>query len=318
MASVSASAAWSLRAFLRGLGEDVGLHTGPASVTSLEPMERTDAPFSAEVVRKSARVRCAPARVTGFVDGIQSSRVLGYREHIPVVLSYVAAAAVCPFPRPRAVSLAERLVLISSFEDSMWLDDRVREVAASSGSHGIPELLPIAPEAPHLAEAEVRTAVGSMREAAERHASQEALSDKSLSGLLVIDGSLAHRGGSDRLLGVVKSVRTKYLEDESQLWSLPEGVMSDAFRIPAGMLGCDRERFSCYLRLHDATYSAWHFGMVRLEIHDLDLLEPAAAMCMEHRQFGRSGDGRWDRHLIGVRAVEDYLRDRRPRFIADL
>lgn len=309
---------WSLRSFLRGLGSDVSLHAGSRG-SSLEPMERTDAPFSVEVVRKSARVRAEPAPVTGFVDGIQSSRVLGYREHIPVVLSYVGAAAVSSDGRPHPVSLTERLMLVSSFDDAMWLSDRVSAVESATGSYGMPEIVPVAPEHPYLAEAAVRDAVGLMREAAERRAAHDALSAATGRGLLVIDGALSHRGTSSRLLGVVKTARTKYLADETQLWSLPEGVMSDAFRIPAGSSpGCDRDRFSCYLRLHDASAAAWNFGLVRLETHSLDLLEPAAAMCMGNRQFGRSGDGRWDRHLHGVRAVEDYLRERRPRFLSDL
>jgi hypothetical protein len=128
----------------------------------------------------------------------------------------------------------------------------------------------------------------------------------------VVDGSLVARPIRDRVVGVVKTTNRRYLPDESVLWGLPAGWRSPRFKIPEGSQNVGAPRYSCYLRLHDASRQAWNFGLIRLETFDLDLLEPLCALALEERQPAGSLDRRYDRHLAGVRAVEDLLRARRP------
>jgi hypothetical protein len=85
------------------------------------------------------------------------------------------------------------------------------------------------------------------------------------------------------------------------------------FRIPAGNVGGSVvDRFSCYVRLHDATAHGWNFGLIRLEAFDPDRLMALGALALSERQGPRSGDGRWDRHLASVAITEKVLRSRRP------
>ncbi len=87
---------------------------------------------------------------------------------------------------------------------------------------------------------------------------------------------------------------------------------SPRFLMPAGSQGVTVPRYSCYVRLHDASRMAWNFGLVRLEAFKPELLDPLCALALLERQPAGSHDRRFDRHLSGVRAVEDLLRARRP------
>lgn len=131
-------------------------------------------------------------------------------------------------------------------------------------------------------------------------------------GPLVCDGSLLARPQSPLLNGVVKSTRTKYYKDETVLYGMPQGWRSPIFRIPSGSDGCPVDRYSCYVRLHDARFHAWTHGLIRLETFDPAQLEPLAARALVERRSASSGDGRWDRHLLSVATTEKVLRSRRP------
>lgn len=85
------------------------------------------------------------------------------------------------------------------------------------------------------------------------------------------------------------------------------------FRIPRGAAGGSVvDRFSCYVRLHDATHQGWNFGLIRIEAFDPDRLMALGVLAMVERQGPNSGDGRWDRHLLSVAMTEKVLRSRRP------
>ncbi len=269
----------------------------PTAGAVVEPPERTDASFDISVLDNPTKVDAQALDVKGFVDGVQSSVTLHHCEHRPVVLQFTAAAAVGEGGSVAAIS--ERLEIVHSVVDTEW----ALEVA--DGIHRVT----VEPVAPHEVTVAQVQHLRAERVERERVVVQDAAGD----GWLVLDGSLIGRPVQDGVVGVVKTTKRRYLPDESQLWSLQEGWRSSRFSIPAG-IECGRERFSCYLRLFDSRSRAWDFGLIRLEAFDADVLDALAARCMSERQ-GSAKDARWDRHLSGVRMVEDVLRARRPELL---
>lgn len=244
-----------------------------------------------------------PLTVTGFVDGIQSSLIVAYREHRPVFLTYQAAGAVGR--DATLVGLQERMTLVATAEDVDWLS------RMNASDRPLPVEV-LTARSPFDIETEAYLAVGQWRDQLERALVQD-LVDRG-AGALVVDGSLRDRPHSLTLNAVVKDVAsTRYLPDESHLMQLPEGWRSPIFCIPRGAAGgAVVDRYSCYVRLHDARYNSWNHGMIRLEAYDPEQLMPLAALAMTERQGPRSGDGRWDRHLVSVALTEKVLRARRP------
>lgn len=286
----SESAPYDLRSLFKAVGR-VGGRGGDNAAG-----ERTDASEHVEMVDKTPLVvQAQPAKVDGFLDGIQSSMHLTHCGQRPVVLSYVAAGALAPGARP--VALAERLRLWAAGEDHEW-------VQSVSGGIPVEELPAVAP--PDM-ETEVQRRIGASRDDVERDVLNDLLRQNS-DGIIVVDGSVMMRARSKRIVGVVKTMRSRYLTDESVVWSLPRGWRSPRFAIGSG----DNVRYSCYVQLVDKRDGAWNLGLVRLEAFDLELLEPAAALCLGEAQTASGGDPRWDRHLGSMRAVEEFLRARRP------
>jgi len=245
-----------------------------------------------------AEIVCAPIEVEGFIDGVQAALCVTYRGHRPVYLTYVAAGVGSADGRLLAVK--ERLEVLHSQLDSEWVG------TIASGIRTV-ELAETRPD--ELASAAIAV-LGGERETMERSLIEDVVDVRNAN--LVVDGSLVGRPVRRQLLGVVKTTMRRYLADESVLWGLPTGWRSPRFVIPSGSQGVRAPRYSCYLRLHDASRQAWNFGLVRLETFDLDLLEPLAALALAERQPAGSHDRRYDRHLSGVRATEDLLRARRP------
>jgi hypothetical protein len=284
-----------LRTFLRnvgGLAAQGALKAAPAERPEVEnPVELLDA--------SSSQVFSDPLPVAGFVDGIQSAAAVTWREHRPVYLTYVAAAAVGARGVP--IGLAEQLEVLCAEPDTGW----VLEAADSIPVRVLEGLTPAEIEGAAF------SALGSRRENLEREVIETLVTDPSC-GSLILDGQLVARPHDHRLFGVVKTTRKRYLEDESVLWRLPEGWRSPRFAIPAGTGGPSPLRYSCYLRLFDAGSRGWDFGLLRLESYDPELLDALASRCLIERQGSGARDARWDRHLGGVRQVENFLRSRRP------
>jgi hypothetical protein len=283
-----------LAELLKRVAQAGGMPTAGAVV---EPPERTDASSDITVLDEPAKIEAEPLEVAGFVDGVQSSVTLRHCDHRPVVLQYTAAAAVGEGGTVAAIS--ERLEIVHSLADTEWaleVADTIHRVT-------------VEPVAPHEVTVAQVQHLRAERVERERVVVQDAAGD----GWLILDGSLIGRPVQDGVVGVVKTTKRRYLPDEAQLWSLQEGWRSSKFLIPAG-IECGRERYSCYLRLFDSRSRAWDFGLIRLEAFDVGVLDALAARCMAERQ-GSSKDARWDRHLSGVRMVEDVLRARRPELL---
>lgn len=269
----------------------------PSAGAVVEPPDRTDASSDITVLDDPASIEADALEVVGFVDGVQSSVTLRHCDHRPVVLQYTAAAAVGEGGSVAAIS--ERLEIVHSIADTEWaleVADTIHRVT-------------VEPVAPHEVTVAQVQHLRAERVERERVVVENAAGD----GWLILDGSLIGRPVQEGVVGVVKTTKRRYLPDESQLWSLKEGWRSSRFLIPAG-IECAKNRYSCYVRLFDSRSRAWDFGLIRLEAFDAEVLDALAARCMAERQ-GSAKDARWDRHLSGVRMVEDVLRARRPELL---
>jgi hypothetical protein len=233
----------------------------------------------------------APLPVTAVVDGIQSVRVVTYRDHRPVHLIYVAAAAIGEESCVHGIK--EELSLLVSAADEEW----ARSLPGSVPVVVLDETSPFS-----LAAAGI-LAVGGARDRLERAVVADLL-ERNV-GTIAVDGSLLGRPATDSLIGVVKTTRTRYLADESVLIGLPEGWRSPRFILPTGQA-------SCYVRLRSAENRGWDYGLIRLESSNPDLLDAAAAFCLAERQGLGNTDRRGDRHLASVAAVELFLKGRKP------
>lgn len=295
------SALVDLHGFFRAVG---GARASTATTTSPEPRVDTTADVTVLDDGVAVEVSGPALEAAGWVDGIQASMVIAWRAHRPVLLVYLAAAAVRGWGDP--VAVAEELSLFASPLDEEW----AAGVGAGAAGDGTGTAIPVTVVGaitPPDVEVAAAKLVGERRASLERHLIAKVVADGHTP--LVVDGDLRARVVRDGIVGVAKTTRTRYLPDESVLYGMRSGFRSPRFKIATSN---STDRYSCYLRLHDAGGAGWNHGLVRLEAFDPDLLEPLAVLAMESRQGAGSGDGRWDRHLAPVRATEEYLRARRP------
>jgi hypothetical protein len=283
---------------LREFFHAVGSFSGERALAQ-SPAPRLEANVEVELLdAEPSEIIADPLVVAGFVDGIQNALCVTYRGHRPVYLTYVAAGAVSPSGRPLRVR--ERLSVVASRLDTEWVEGIGTDIPMVTLDEERPDLL--ATRAVEL--------IGGERENLERALVEDLVDDGEFP--LLVDGSLVGRPVRPEIVGVVKTVARRYLPDESVLWGLPAGWRSPRFRIPAGAQGVTADRYSCYLRLHSASARAWDFALVRLEAFTPEIIDSLAALALNETQSARSGDHRFDRHLAGVRAVENMLRARRP------
>jgi hypothetical protein len=282
---------YDLRTFFKSLGR-----FGAVRALDVSPTERSKSDEDIAVFDELPVAVAGPAlSVEGFLDGIQATLCVTHRVQRPIYLYYCAAAVLGG--AAAVVGLREELSLLCSDKDAEWL---------SSLEGGLP-IDQLADDTPPELERAAHRLVGLARDNMERSLVRDLLEEGC--GTLVVDGSLTGRPTDTRLVGVVKTTASQWLDDESSLWSLEEGFRSARFLVR----GKDHvERYSCYLQMTDKGDSAWNSGLIRLETFDADLLEPLAVLCLNERQGSLSGDRRWDRHLGSVAAVEKFLRSRRP------
>jgi len=285
---------YDLRALFKSIGR-----FGAVRALDVSPTERQKADVEVEMLdTEPSEITAAPLEVAGFLDGIQATLCVTHREQRPIYLFYTAAAALGAGAVP--IGMRERLSLICSDTDAEW-------VAGISAGVPIEQLVDATP--PEL-ERDAHRLVGSARDQLERTLVDDLLAQNW--GTIVVDGSLVGRPHDRRLVGVVKTTQRQWLADERVLWGLPEGWRSPRFKIPVGAGSIGVERYSCYVQMTDKSVGAWNHGLIRLESFDPDILDALAARCLMERQGSGSGDMRWDRHMGSVRAVEEFLRSRRP------
>jgi hypothetical protein len=261
--------------------------------------KRTKPDFPSVMMEKNSKeILGEPLLVSGFLDGIQASICLRYIEHRPVYLSYAAAGVITE--EKNLNSVKESLELVMSSMEKDWYES----IDYSMKQFFIEE------EEPEEIELQAANRLSEQRNLLESNSIEENLNSRE--GYLVLDGGLVGKKIDQRLVGVVKTTRNKYLEDESQLRELPEGYMSPRFIIPAGSQGVQAARYATYVRLHDASKRHWNFGLIRLESFDPEVLEKLAMRCLLERQSSRSMDARFDRHITSIKSCEEKLRANRP------
>ena len=286
---------YDIASLLRAVGKLSG-----SRALDVSPTEREAPQDPVDLLEDRPSLVSGRGDVAGFVDGVQSAIVLTYRDRRPVYLSHTAAGVMSLKCGP--VASMEAVTLIASATDEQWI--------AELGTDIPRELL--SSELPPDLERDAHRLLAMMRDKVERGIVEDALKEHLAvtDRPLVLDGSLQGRPQDSRLVGVVKTVRTQYLEDERVLYSLQAGWRSPMFRIPGR--GESKDRYSSYLRLHDREQAAWSFGIVRLETYLPEQIDNLARVAMSVRQPIGARDARADRHLAPVRACEEFLRSRRP------
>lgn len=289
-----------LRPFLQSMG-------GQLTRAALDVPERLAPEDPAELLEDDiVEVATSPADPdkSAFVDGIQSASVLTYRHHRPVTLVMAGAGAVTGSLTP--AHNKELIELFTARADEEWLRDK---------NCPVPLRVISEEDDPTAVERAIGGTLGEERDQLEILLTAE-LSQSSGWDLIAVDGGLASRPHDDRVVGIIKTTNTRLLSDESVLWGLPEGYRSPAFELPKNYGGPDSApRMSAYVRLRNASQSAWNTGLIRVEGYSIDALNTAAATALAHRQPSATRDPRGDRHVMPVAQVEKWMRARRPSYL---
>ncbi len=277
------------------------------------------------------RARMVPgepeAVFAGFLDGIQASRIVGYWQGLPIVHGSVAAvvrarrerrlvthgngplierslyiprALVPPTLWDEAEAAANGLAVVDTGDELPG--DRAASRAGVEGGH--PTAL--AERAVHVVEHH--------RERLERRLAEEwclATSDP-----LYIDGSVT---GSERVaragcvVGVIKRHRTLYVAADrlEMIASLAPGERTTAVRLaPARRTPV----LSWYLRLRDAAGRDPAWGLVRIEVAELDAsgvtarADEVSRWVLAERAPLALPDARWHTMAYGIKDCEEFLR----------
>jgi len=290
---------------LKKLFHSVGGYLGEKSLVSA-PENRRDYEGDVEEYKEEPKqVSAPPLKTALFSDGIQNGLVLTYREQRPCYLAYCAAGVVNEKSRLVHDAFEQDLTLLVSKEDETWAEELDSGLEVDTFAETRPDL---------VARAALDRLRGKREDMERRVVKQASRHVSGQNEFVVVDGSLQnHKTAQNKLVSVVKTTRTRFLKDESNLWSLRQGWMSQRFKISSEQ---GETRYSCYLRLRSSKYHSWNYGLVRLETFDPDILENLAATALLEVQTVRSQDPRADVHLSLVRDVEKVLRAQRPDVFA--
>ena len=262
-------------------------------------------------------------RFAGFLDGIQASRIAGYWQGLPIVHGTVAA--VIRSRRDRRLEthgrpLVERSLYIprALMPSALW-DDAVAGglPVVDTGDEGLtgsdppPDAEAVHPAA--LAERAVHV-VESHRGRLEHSLAEEWC--RTEHEPLYIDGSIT---GSERVaavscaVGIVKRHRTLYVAANALpvAAGLAPGERTTVFRLaPARRAPV----FSWYLRLRDAAGRDPTWGLVRIEVAELDAglvtsrADEVSRWVLAERAPLSLPDARWHTMAYGIRDCEEFLR----------
>lgn len=257
-------------------------------------------------------------RFAAFLDGTQSSYVVGYAEGTPLVLGTVAAVVrqrrnrrLTTWQRPiierrlyaclRALALEQRRAL-----DTLEID--VVDTTPASGDAAVHPFT-LRDEAVHRVQEHRERAEQRLAEAWCTHEHEP----------LFIDGGIS---GSEKVaisectVGVVKSHRTLYAEGEAlqTVYRLRRGERSSVFRITSPKRVTVA---SWYLRLRDHIGHDPMWGLVRVEVA-FPARADSAALGQRADEVSRwllaeasplaLPDARWDKMVYGIRDCEEFLR----------
>lgn len=256
-----------------------------------------------------------------FLDGTQASRVLAYVEGVAVIHGTIAA--VIRERRNRRMTTWRHETAHRVYAPRRALPEGQWELLEQLGLPLVDtsdEAVPAGASSSHpftMRDSAIHR-VGRDRERLEQELAQR-WCQREGAGMLFIDGGI---GGNDRVAtasctaGVVKSHRTLYVDgdDLKRVLALESGERSTVFRIASTKRA---PVASWYLRLRAAAGTDPMFGLVRVEMADLPVAEPArfTARADELSRWILAEvaplalpDGRWDRMVYGIRDCEEFLR----------
>lgn len=270
--------------------------------SALDNYERLPLGSEIEIVDDSPKIINEDhSLISGFIDGIQGIKILGFRDLRPYALSYASAG--CTDDVANLLIFAENISLKCTELDREWAESLPGNIPVRAvDSQDVWNI------GPKLVED-----LASDRVKLEHSVAAKALTSIN-GGLLIVDGSLVGHPYDERMVGVVKTMHQQYLPDESFLESLKENYRSLIFKIPAGFKGSTRDRYSCYLKMFPLTNSHVSYGLVRVEVFSLEMMDAACSSILADRQSIMSADKRYDRHLSGVSVCENVLKSKKPAF----
>lgn len=287
-----------LKPFLRAMG-------GIVTRGALDVPEREEPEIPAELLdAKPSKVNGTPYDKAVFIDGIQSASIVNYRSHRPITLMAASAGAIDQDMNP--VKVLEDLEVICANEDVTW----VQNVGCPVPVRGVTKETD-----PVTVERAIAADLKTVRDQQEIQLAVDLLNELDEETRIFVDGHLANRPGDERLAGIVKTTNTRLLTDESVLWGLPEGWRSPRFLMPPHHGGVSDQRYSCYVRMRDASNSPWSFGLIRVESFNPDQLDDIAATALAYRQPSGTHDARGDRHIAPIARAEKWMRSRRSVYL---
>jgi hypothetical protein len=321
------------RAAFRSLMERLPGMSAVESSGSLEPVTSSDPPAlrSAQIVERTAlraiRIpnlsQAGGSQFGAFLDGAQKVQVVGHHQGMPIVFGTVSAAVRVRINRrlitwghqpPRVERriflplryLPELADVRGSSHGSAGSEWRIVDTSTADKNGDYPSQHPAV-----LLERAIR-AVDQERERLEDQLA-EAWCARGEAPLF-IDGGIsrsARVASSSSAVGVIKSHRTLYVEDDALriVLGLGKGERSSVFSVSP------RSRnsvLSWYLRLRDAKGHDAMWGLVRVEVAECvrpaERADDISRWVMAETTPLSLPDGRWDKMAYGVRDCEEFLR----------
>lgn len=252
-----------------------------------------------------------PAAGVAFLDGIQRYAIEAHFGVAPVIRGYVAAAVM--------ERQGDTLRVVTSDQEEMLVVPEGRltseQLDAVRGIGLDLRMCEVEERAHPMLDAQRAAELVDHRRAALERRVAAAYRRRDSDAWLVVDGSVAgyppDEGGDGRLIGLIKSHETQYLEGRNLevALTLPQGHRSTVFARPAGRR---REVHTWYLRLwpweeHDLLH-----GLVRVERpaspHTIREATEVSRWLLAERSPLAAPDPRWDRVLYPILQVETYLR----------
>ena len=247
-----------------------------------------------------------------FLDGTQNTRVLAYRDGIPIIHGTIAAVVLKRVDRKlvtwQAPLIERRLYLpLRLFQASeiAALQEHF-DITNTDDSDGSPlDRHPIG-----LMERAVPL-VQTDRSRLERKLAEAWCASES--DPLLMDGGIAgseQAAKAEVVVGAIKTHRTLYLDGKAldAALKLDAGERSPVFRVE----GSRTAVASWYLRLRDREGHDPLWGLLRVEIAVADPItdraDEVSRWILAERTPLALPDGRWDRMSYGVRGCEEYLR----------
>ena len=256
------------------------------------------------------------ARIAAFLDGTQTSRVIGHPDGVPIVHATVAAVVRERVDRRMRTWKSPRLDR-RLYAPLAQLAPAHRSALRESGIHVVDTLEGRKVDSLHpfaLQDAAIH-AVQEDREGLERELARDWCA--AAGGELLVDGSIAGSepvATSELAVGMVKSHRTLYAEGDGlrTVLALPAGHRSSAFRVTSPKR---TPVASWYLRLRDPATRDPLWGLVRVEVADAHAGKAVGRRADEVSRWLlaealplATPDSRWDKMVYGIRDCEEFLR----------